>query len=332
MEKIMAVCDEDPIYSQRLSDVVNQKEKAPFTMVPFSSINALKDYGVKHSIEILIIGESLYRDSVNDIGARSVITLSEGDPVNASRNIPSVYKYQAADDLIREVMSAYCEAPSDSQLLVLKKQAQIFGIYSPVGRCCKTSLALTCGQLLARDRNVLYLGFDEFSGFSCLLEEDCKSDLSDVLYFFRQNELDMARLKSLVYTWKDLDYIPPVRYPDDLEQITGEETAALLEKLATEMGYEALIVDVGRPGKSLIPILRCCSLIYMPALDDGGSLAKLDDFEEYLRLAGEDIIIDKIRKLKIPRQERLSRSGACLDQLLWGELGDYVRTLLRGKL
>ncbi len=37
MEKIMAVYDVDSVYAQRFADVVNQKEKTPFTVIPFTN-------------------------------------------------------------------------------------------------------------------------------------------------------------------------------------------------------------------------------------------------------------------------------------------------------
>ena len=78
----------------------------------------------------------------------------------------------------------YCESPEEAGLVVRGRKARILGIYSPIGRCLKTSLALTLGQQLARDGKVLYLGLDAFAGFSRLIGNSCKNDLSDVLYFF----------------------------------------------------------------------------------------------------------------------------------------------------
>ena len=59
--------------------------------------------------------------------------------------------------------------------------AKVLGVYSPVGRCLKTSFALTMGKLLAQEERVLYLNLEEFSGLSVLMKEEYKSDLSDLL-------------------------------------------------------------------------------------------------------------------------------------------------------
>ena len=235
MEKVIAVYDVDPVYAQRFADVVNQKEKVPFEVIPFTTLEKLKEYGKDNSVEILLISNSVPKEQVEEIKAGSVVTLAEGEVVNAQDSYPSVYKYQAADSVIREVMACYCEQPMENPLVMTGRRSRVLSVYSPIGRCLKTSLALTLGQQLVKEGTVLYIGLEEFSGFSKFIDGQCKSDFSDVLYFFRQGNLDIMRLRSLAYTWKEMDYLPPVRYPEDLEQLTGEEAGTLVEKLAAEM-------------------------------------------------------------------------------------------------
>ena len=42
-------------------------------------------------------------------------------------------------------------------------------------------------------------------------------------------------------------------------------------------------------------------------------------------------VLDRIRKLKLPYHSTFGKRESYMEQLLWGELGDYVRQLLRGK-
>ncbi len=330
MEKVIAVYDVDPVYAQRFADVVNQKEKVPFEVIPFTTLEKLKEYVNHNSVEILLVSDSVPKEQVEEIKAGSVVTLAEGEVVSAQDSYPSVYKYQAADSVIREVMACYCEQPVENPLVMTGKRSRVLGVYSPIGRCLKTSLALTLGQQLVKEGTVLYVGLEEFSGFSKFIDGQCKSDFSDVLYFFRQGNLDIMRLRSLAYTWKEMDYLPPVRYPEDLEQLTGEEAGILVEKLAAEMGYRYIIVDVGRPGRNLLPVLERCDVIYMPVKEDGVSSSKLEEFEEYLDITGHQPMREKIRRVKLPYHSSFGRRDTYAEQLLWGELGDYVRQLLKG--
>ena len=40
--------------------------------------------------------------------------------------------------------------------------------------------------------------------------------------------------------------------------------------------------------------------------------------------------MDKVRKLKLPYHRNFGKKENYIEQLLWSELGDYVRRLLRG--
>ncbi len=71
-------------------------------------------------------------------------------------------------------------------------------------------------------------------------------------------------------------------------------------------------------------------VIYMPVKDDCISASKLEEFEEYLRAAGQEKVLGRIQKLKLPYHNSFGRRETYMEQLLWGELGDYVRRLLRG--
>lgn len=75
-------------------------------------------------------------------------------------------------------MNYYAVEAVPAPAAMLKKKVEIIGIYSPVGRSLKTSLALTYGQIRAREHKVLYLNLEEYAGFETLLEEKYEADLA----------------------------------------------------------------------------------------------------------------------------------------------------------
>ena len=85
------------------------------------------------------------------------------------------------------------------------------------GVCLKTSFALTLGQILAKERAVLYLNLEEYSGFEEMLGKGFAQNLSDLLYFVRQENGNLIyKMNSMVQTINNLDFIPPVRTPEDI--------------------------------------------------------------------------------------------------------------------
>lgn len=141
----MAVYDVDPFYADRFADFVNQKEKVPFTVMAFTTLERLKNYAMEHEIELLLINSTVPKEEIDRLGAARVVTLADGETVPVDGQYPSVYKYQATDNIMREVMACYCVGAIQPALTAIGNVGDIIGVYSPVNRCLKTSFALTAG-------------------------------------------------------------------------------------------------------------------------------------------------------------------------------------------
>ncbi|MEY8356536.1 hypothetical protein AALB39_24735 [Lachnospiraceae bacterium 54-53] len=328
-KRVMAVYDVDPLYAERFAEFVNHRKQVPFSVVAFTALERLKAYASDHEIELLLINSSVSQEEMDKIGAARVVTLADGEVVPLEEQYPSVYKYQSADSIMREVMACYCTDQAEPGFSMVSGISRIIGVYSPINRCLKTSLALTMGQLLARDSKVLYMNLEDCSGFGHLTGEEYRGGLSDLLYYYSQDGFSWIRLGSVVYTWGDLDYVPPVKYPEDLCQVTAQMMADLLGRIARESAYEAIILDLGQFGKKAAEVLEICDVVYMPVKDDCVSAAKVEEFEEYLVSSGHEPLKERIQKLKLPYHCSFGRRDDYLEQLLWGELGDYTRQLLR---
>ncbi len=331
MVKVMAVYDEDPLYAGRLAEYVNQKETFPFQAMAFSDLEKLKEYGRTHDIEILLAGEKV-REKAKEVKAGLKMILCDGEfvPKEESKEESTVYKYQSGDCILQEVMACYCTAPPQPGLALMAKRALVMGVYSPVGRCGKTSFALTLAHMLGKSQAVLLISLEEYSGFSKLVCGGYDQDLSDVFYLYQRGDFNWLRLKSMILSSGNVDYIPPVSYGEDLDQITPEEIKGFLQKIAAESGYGRIIVDMGHMGKGAVSLFEACDVIYMPVLDDLVSAAKLEDFEEYLKAADDRGIGEKIQKLRLPAVRMTAPREKYMEQLIWGEMGDFVRKLLEG--
>lgn len=329
VKKVMAVYDSDPFYADRFADFVNSGNRLPFQVMAFSSLERLAGYAKQHEIEILLISASVSDKTVEEIQASHVVRLSDGYLSRESNSYPSVYKFQSSENIIREVMSCYGEDGKEVEELMFPS-GKVLGVYSPVNRCLKTSFALAMGQLLGQEEKTLYVNLEDCSGLSAIMGEMFKGDLSDVLYFYRQGKYNWAKLGAAVYTWGSLDYIPPARYPEDLCQMEAEEMAVFLSEMARSSSYRMIIVDIGQFGRKAACLLEICDVVYMPVKEDFISSSKIEEFEQYLEVSGYGKIREKIRKIKLPQCGNSGKAGTYLEQLVWGEMGDYVREILHG--
>lgn len=328
MKKILAVYDVDALYAARFAEVMNQKDRIPFEVTAFATWEELEAFGKEHTIDVLLVSPGISSERLQKIGAGRVLILEDGECRDAGGEYQAVYKFQSSDAMIREVMACYSEETEAAPGLAVGTMAKIIGIFSPMGGCGKTSFAVTLGRTLARENKTLYVNLEECSGLSSLTQTEFRTGLSDLLYYQASGRYHPLRLSGAIHSMGELDYIPPVRYPEDLAQGGAKQTAALLQAIAESSSYQILVADVGGWGKTALPVLRLCSQIYMPVREDPVSLAKISEFEGFLRKSGNERILDRICRIRLPRSMGTGRGEDYFEQLLWTELGDFVRNLV----
>lgn len=327
-KNIFAVCDLEAEYATNFMNYLNQKKNIPFDIQAFSSLEALVEYGRNHHIELLLISGRALRKEICELGIGKIIILSEGNHIPAMEEYPSVYKYQATSEVVREVMAFYGEEKTmlPSAYPIWKKSTEIIGIYSPVQRCLKTSFALTIGQVLAKEKSVLFLSFEGYSGFEELLHKKFPHSLSDILYYIKQDSRNLIlRMNSVVQTINNMDFIPPVQAPGDILNASWEDIQILLQEITLHSSYETLVIDMGNGVQDVFPLLEQCDRIYMPVLDDVVSEGKIRQFENLLKAWDYAQILPKIEKLHLPFPMVPLSSDTYIEQLPFSDLGNYVK-------
>ena len=263
-KNIFAVCDLEVDYALNFMDYLNHKKNIPFEIQAFTNVESLIAYGKMNHIELLLISQKAMCRQVQELEIGKIVILSEGvHPPDLDR-YPSVYKYQASSDVVREVMACYGaeKAVAPAVFPVLKKTTEIYAVYSPLGRCLKTSFALTLGQILAKERAVLYLNLEEYSGFEEMLGKGFAQNLSDLLYFVRQENGNLIyKMNSMVQTINNLDFIPPVRTPEDIRGTAWEDWEKLIQEIVLHSNYEFVILDIGGAVDGTFQVLK--QLIYL---------------------------------------------------------------------
>ena len=188
-KSIFAVCDLEASYACNLMDYLNERRTTPFEVQAFTNISSLESFARENEIEILLISTRAMCNEIRELPIKRTIILSEGEPLQDLEEYPFVYKYQSSDQILSEVMEYYVEDHPKPHILAMgAKRTKVYGIYSPIGRTRKTAFALALGEILAETKQVLYLNFEEFSGFEELFGVSYKTDLSDLIYFARQKE------------------------------------------------------------------------------------------------------------------------------------------------
>ncbi len=331
-KRIFAICDLEENYARNLTEYLNERKCTPFEVHAFTNLESLADFAGKNPIELLLISTDVMCDEVKKLEIDRVIILSDGESLDRIKDRPHVYKYQASDSLIAEVMNYYAESGPLLPGAMFSDgdgRMKLVGVYSPLNRVGKTSFALTMGEILGEKQKVLYLNLEEYSGFEELFAQKYHSDISDLIYFARQKEGNLIfKINGMIQTIGKLDYIPPAFSPCDLREVHLEEWLQFIRELGACGEYDVLILDLGNQIEECYQILNQCKEVYMPVLEDPISRAKILQFEKSLRALELSELQEKIRKLHLPEWKGHGAGQELIERLVKGRLGDYIRRLL----
>ncbi len=358
----MVILDEDQRYVSLLTEYAAARQYLGFRAEPFTDKARAEEYLEAHEVKILLIAQKIYMADEQAwrqrCARRDVYLICLADSQQQLwQGRASVRKYQAADSLMKAVMDLYAQqkehilpsemeaakemtnAKADEQAAGQRPVqweidedvgAKLIGVYSPIGRCGKTSFAVTLGEMLAFHEHVLYLNLEEYSGFADLLDMDGEGDLSDLLYFSRAAEGGLLyKLGSLIHTWEKLDYILPPFFSGDLREIGGEEWCTFLRKLAVEGEYTRIVLDMGTQLDNVFALLKLCTRVYVPVLTDPVSKAKLRQFADNIERVEGQKLAEKLRYLHLPEPGKLEENTdiAFPERIVQGRMGMYVQKL-----
>ena len=324
-KQILALMDSEESYAVHFMEHVNRKKTTPFEVHAFTEMEKLQEYAGTHRIEILLISEHDLQEN-NPVPAAQTVVLTEG--ADSGGLYPNVCKYQASSAIMREVMEVYGrqtpEEGTEAKGSVLKPPMKIIGVFSPVGRCMKTSFALALGQCLARTKATLYMNFEASGGLRHLLRCEWERDISDVIYYIRRGDRNItARLLPLIREIGSLGFVPPSSSPAEICAVTAEEWALLFSGLRRDSSYEVLILDLGDLPLMNPDILEECDLIYMPVSDDEIARAKLADFRELLQRTDEELV-SRVIPLKIRAEKYTAGGKGWAERLPFGPVGKFA--------
>lgn len=325
MNYIMAICDSEIEYSYQLVSYIEKKKGFPFQLQLFTCIENLIDYSEKKPIFLTLISEKDYETRLNNSNIDHILILGEEEKEYDGKKV--LNKYQSSDKLIKELLQWIAEYEVLPKITVNGTGLKLIGIYSPVGKCLKTSFAFVLGQLLAKRNKVLYLNMESYSGLGHLLEKSFPTDMSELIYYLQNSKESFGyRMGGMIEQVGDLDILPPFDSYLDFISVTGEEWIRLLKEIEQNSKYEYLIVDLSDAVQGLFDILRLCDTVYTLSREDGFSEAKIIQYEEVLKKSNYEDIWTKTKYCKIPQIKNLP-SG--LLQLTYTELAEFVKTQMK---
>lgn len=199
---------------------------------------------------------------------------------------------------------------------------KLISLYSPVKRCRQTMFGIHLAHLLSQKGRTLYLNLEGYSGFDRFLSGPFSKDISDFIYYVNQTSENISLItQNFLYRLDEVDMIPPVLNPCNLQDITEDMWIHMLHRLNASGLYNYIIIDVSDFIHGTFSILRESQVVFSLTKSDEHASAK---WQQYCSLLEESGYQDILEKTKSPELPYLSEVPMQLEECMPGPMLDLV--------
>jgi len=296
--------------------------------IGFNRRESLEDYCSKNHMDLLLLPIE-DRDFKSEAVAKTII-LSADKMVSVTD--VCIYKYQSMNTIVDEIISMIPYNNAERFLNVSGTKKRVLGVYSPIGRCFKTSFALSLAKLYAVDNKVLYINLEEYSGLARFISRDFEHTLSDIMLMYMQEAgtilLKQERMIRDIY---NVSILPPLSCIRDIFEISIEMWKGYFELLVTGSVYEVIIIDFGTTSFFREELFELCDVIYVPGIKGTSAAVKLEEFAKYIEKIKDGKLKNRIVNIELPYIEELKTADSFAMVAMNLEFTKYVREIMQWK-
>lgn len=324
-KKRMVLWDPEADYAQQMAAYLEKDKDFPWEVAVFTNKEGVDAFLQDVEAEVLLAAESAAGSALATYPVRHVLLLNESGMVRFPQ-VQNIDKYQEAEKVKMQLLRLYAEGEENVlPILQTTGEAGVIGFYSPIRRCLQTGMAITCGQLIARDKRVLYLNFESYVGCPWL-EEGAEGDLSALLYYLEEDSQRFSlHLKSLLHFQGNWAYIVPMQNSMNLPCIGEEEWLKLINRCRFSGLFDYIVLDLNDSMQGLIGILQQCQLIFTIVKEDAAGRNKLEKYMYLLKQRGCEHVKEKTVEIQLPAFGKLPLHP---EDYTRGELAEYAKKIL----
>lgn len=275
----------DFFYNIKLMEYFNEHEDIPLKASVFSTWESVNEYIRQNDLDLLVLDSEGQKEK-NDI---PVLYLTE-----QKNTEDCIFKYQSAGKIAKHITHFLGQ-----KSISIKENGVWIAVYSPVGRCGKTTLSKCLSRYF---ENSLYVGLEDFpsDGVDCTTQKNGEMFL---YYFASMNEKILEQI-----TGRDggtaLDFDSLVAAVCYLEWRLTDENFKWFKKLLSEKRhYSAVIFDMGLAALTSVDMLQLFDRIIVPVLQDEQSKRKLSYFSELVKKNEDSELAEKIKYITFSNKD-----------------------------
>lgn len=283
----LGIVDKDKEYIIGLAEYINRQKDAHIYAKAFTSYNYLEEYTAHSVLDIVLVGDT------EEFCHRVLPSIYLCEDKDMCKKKDYIYKYQNLKDIVKLIQDY-----SKGKIKKDYKTSDVYAVFSPLGRCGKTSFAKA---LTYSYGDGLYLGFEEY--LPCR-EDNYKEEYS--YYLSEEHPKLFEDIDSLLCDDRGCRYVHLMGNYMDAVCIGFCQLQWLIEGLIETMNYKALVFDFGGAMIFDYKMFELFDYIYIPVIEDEISRFKLEDFRYKLQRWGLEHIIKKIKYIVVPVEKPLN--------------------------
>lgn len=285
----IGVLDEEELYVGKLAAYLNRRNKGELQCCAFTQKDKLLAGIQEHRWDVvlttdekLIEGVQKERDDV------CCIWLTEQERQSGER-IYCIYRYQSGACVAEELNRIL-----DRQRLRTPRDRRIVAVYSPVGRCGKTTMLLDYVRKHPKQQ-WLYIGMEDYGAAT--------GETNDTLLYYTKERKKDKLLEQI----EICDGVLASPYsPFDSKTIDREDMIWLFDILKQQTRYSGIFFDVGTGVLQEPEVLTVFDMVIVPYIEEELSLKKKERFYELVRAYGMEDWLDRIHFLDMRDADTLA--------------------------
>ena len=337
MKRVLAIRTVDRDFGEQLAKKFNGNQDFYFETYVFSEADAFISFAKTNIINVLLCDEELMDSDSEPRNAELVIHFSEisiAGEMTASR---SIFKYQAPEGIMREILSLYKEfgtiRVSENSPKMLTKR--VCCVCSPVGGAYGSTFALALAYKYAQSDRSLFISFDPFFMLPGTSKDPKEKNISDLSSYIgtmldpktegdgRIIELTREYMDLCTIKMGNLELLNGCAHWVDICDLDVKRMHFFLESICNTGYYRYVVFDAGVFGASCMQILLVADSILVPYKDTPLGRKNLKEWERQIDFSGNRALLDKTKELIIPFDEGLKGEYGYED-LLKGTLGRFI--------
>ncbi len=263
----IGILDEEVQYVGKLAAYLNRENKGAIKCSAFTEEEKLVDYMEKNGLDVVVATKGKALEHMAE-QFQKVCCIELAEERKKGR-FPCIYRYQSGERIAKEINGILnCEG------LYAARDRPAVAIYSPIGRCGKTKMALDFVRA-REERRWIYIGLEDYGIHPV-------DGINDWLYYVKERKEE--KIVEIIDRSEGLLASP--FSPFDTKLLDRTDMEWLISILKKSKQYQGILFDIGTGVLKDITILTLFDRVLVPCLYSGASVKKKERFEEVARAYG----------------------------------------------